>query len=698
MRVNLSWSLAVLLSVSGAIAAQPAGAKKPFTIADLYRFHYVSDPQVSPDGERVAFVVTDYDLPKGERRGDVWIVGVDGSGARKLTGGAKSCGHPRWSPDGRRLLFTSSRGGSAQAWVLDMVGGGEARKVTDFAPGVTAPEWAGNERIVFSAYVFPEHGADGKANEKLSKAMAEGPIQAHMADRLLYRHWTFYLDGKRNHLFVADVKDGAVRELTPGDHDAPRFSLGGRGFAVSPDGKEVCFVSNHDPDPWSSTNGDLFVVSIDGGSPKNLTDGNDGFDGDPIYSPDGKSIAYVRQLTPRYEADRFRLCVLDRATGESRSLSDAFDYWVHDPQWSADGQTVYFTADHTGRIPLFRVPAAGGAIEEVARANTIGGYSLTPDGKSTVVMRKSIGAPSELWRKDFGGDPTQLVRLTTLNRALEDEVDIRPAEEMWFEGAGGKKVHCFVVKPHGFDPSKKYPLILNVHGGPQGMWADSFRGDWQVYPGAGYIVAFPNPTGSTGYGQKLTAAISRDWGGAVFEDLMKVTDALEKLPYVDADRMGAMGWSYGGYMMNWFEGHTKRFKCLASMMGVYDLRSMYSTTEELWFVEWDLGIPWEEPESYARFSPSNYVKNFSTPCLVIAGERDYRVPYTQSIQLFTDLQKMNVPSRLIVFKNDGHWPNYVKSMPLYYNAHLDWFHRWLGGGKAPWDMKKMVRNRAFEKE
>jgi dipeptidyl aminopeptidase/acylaminoacyl peptidase len=254
----------------------------------------------------------------------------------------------------------------------------------------------------------------------------------------------------------------------------------------------------------------------------------------------------------------------------------------------------------------------------------------------------------------------------------------------------------FIVKPHNFDPNKKYPLILNVHGGPQMQWMDSFRGDWQIYPGSGYVLAFPNPHGSTGYGQEYTAEISTDWGGLVFDDLMKVTDSLETLPYVDKDRMGAMGWSYGGYMMNWFQAKTKRFKCLASMMGLFDLTSMWGATEELWFPNWDLkGQPWNS-DLYSKWSPSNYVKDFATPALIITGEKDYRVSYTQSLEYFSTLQTLGIDSRLIIFKNDGHWPSNVKSMPLYYDAHLDWFHKYLGGDPAPYDVNEMVKNLSFK--
>jgi dipeptidyl aminopeptidase/acylaminoacyl peptidase len=280
-----------------------------------------------------------------------------------------------------------------------------------------------------------------------------------------------------------------------------------------------------------------------------------------------------------------------------------------------------------------------------------------------------------------------------------ERVDVRPAESIVIKGTSGRDIQLFIVKPHDFDPQKKYPLILNVHGGPQYQWADVFRGDWQVYPGAGYIVAFPNPHGSTGFGQDFTDAISGDYNGKVMQDIADVTDHLAGLPWVDESRMGAMGWSWGGYAMMWLEGHNTRFKVLASMMGIYNLPSMYAATEELWFVHWDnKGAPWERRDYYNTASPSSYVENFKTPCLVITGERDYRVPYTQSLQFFTALQRKKVPSRLIIFKNDGHWPHSVKSMPVYYNAHLEWFHIYLGGEEAPYNTEDLIRNRAFNKD
>ncbi|RMF65272.1 MAG: S9 family peptidase [Calditrichaeota bacterium] len=671
------------------------GQKRAFTLDDLYRIKSVSDPQISPDGKRIAFVVTEFTLKEGRSNSEIYVMNADGSGLRRLTNNPASDSHPRWSPDGKWLLFVSSRENGPQAWRLPMFGG-EPEKLTDISTGVSNVTWLPDgRRFLFTSQVYPECGADDACNKEINEGLNNGVIQAHMADHLLFRHWNFWKDGRRTHTFVFDLAAKKSVDLTPGDHDAPSFSLGGGGgFAFSPDGKELCFVSNHDPDEWETTNKDLWLVPTSGGEAVNITDENEAYDGDPAYSPDGRYIAYLMQTVPTYESDRFRLVVYDRKTQKKTVLTDAFDNWVSGFHWAPNSRAIYFTGEVKGHRPLYRVDLKSGRIARILDVKTIDSFQIAPDGKWLVVARRSVGEPREIWRASTDGK--HLRRLTFFNKAIEEEVDIRPAEEMWIASPTGARIHTFIVKPHNFDPSKKYPLILNVHGGPQSQWMDSFRGDWQLYPGAGYIVAFPNPHGSTGYGQDFTAEISKDWGGQVYEDVMAVADSLAKVPWVDPDRMGAMGWSYGGYMMMWLEGHTDRFKAIAAMMGVYDLPAMWGSTEELWFPQWDLnGTPWES-DLYQKWSPHNFAKNFKTPCLVLTGEQDYRVPYTQSLEFFTALQKQGVPSRLIVFKNDGHWPNYVKSMPLYYNAHLDWFHRYLGGAPAPYDMTKMVRNQAFQ--
>jgi dipeptidyl aminopeptidase/acylaminoacyl peptidase len=403
------------------------------------------------------------------------------------------------------------------------------------------------------------------------------------------------------------------------------------------------------------------------------------------------------QKQPGYESDLFRLALYDRSTGKSTVLTEAFRNWVEDYHWANDSKSIYFSGPVEGQNPVFRLDINSKAITPLLTDKTIDAFELDQSERRIVYIKRSVGEPSEIYSAEVsGGKALTPTKLSGFNDPLMKEVDVRPAEQMWVTGSGGARIHVFIVKPHNFDPSRKYPVILNVHGGPQSQWADAFRGDWQVYPGAGYVVAFPNPHGSTGYGQDFTAQISGDWGGRVYEDLMKVTDALEKLPYVDRARMGAMGWSYGGYMMMWMQGHTDRFKAIASMMGIYDLRSFHGATEELWFPEWDLkGTP-QNSQHYDKWSPSNHVKNFKTPTLVISGERDYRVPYTQSLHFYTDLRKMNVPARLIIYANAGHWPSWYE-MALYYTAHLEWFQKYLGGGAPPWTSEQFLRNAVFDR-
>ena len=682
------WLSAALLLAAPLLA----GEKRAFHLEDLYRLKAIQHLALSPDGARLAFEVGTQDLKPATRATHLWVLDTRSGAVQQLTFSGKADTEPQWSRDGRSLAFLSTRSGDSQLWMMEAAGG-EARKVTAFEAGVGAPRLLPSGGVVFEATVFPEAGADGTRQKELAEALEKGPVQAHLADGLLYRHWTGWRDFQYSQLFAATF-DGKVRALTSGAQDHPGY---GQTWDLSPDGQEVCVATNTDAVPARSTNADLFLVSLEGpGAPRRITGDNPAYDGDPQYSPDGRYIAYRLQAKAGHESDRFRLAVYDRRSGRRRVLTEALDNWVNAFRWSADGRALWFTLEEKGRWPLCRVEVDTGKVVRVLEGQSIREFVVAPDDRTVYFVRTRVGEPAEVWRFQVGAKAPE--RMTSFNQAVAQEVDLRPAEELWVKGAAGREVHVFLVKPHGFDPAKKYPLILNVHGGPQMMWSDTFRGDWQVYPGAGYIVAFPNPHGSTGYGQAFTDAISGDWNGKVMEDIAKVTDHLAGLPFVDADRMGAMGWSWGGYAMMWLEGQPTRFKALAAMMGVYDLRSMHGATEELWFPEHDLtGTPWDRPEAYERLNPSTRVKAFRTPCLVITGERDYRVPYTQSLQFFTGLQEMGVPSRLIVFKHDGHWPDPLKSMPVYYNAHLEWFHRFLGGGPAPWRSEDLIRNQAFPK-
>jgi len=669
--------------------------KKAFTIEDLFKIKNVGAPIVSPDGARLVFTLTENNFTERTSNSDIYVMDADGSNIKRITTYEKDDYDPEWAADSKGVYFISVRNGAPEIFYYSL-NEDKTTQITYISTGVDAPVLSPNgELIAFSTDVYPECGANDECNKSTDTSAADGPVQAYVADHLLFRHWTNYSAGKYTHIFIYNLKNGTYTDVTPGKFVSPTFMLGGGvGYNFSPDSKELCFVSNHDAHPEASTNSDLWTVPVTGGEAKDITKENKAWDGWPIYSPDGKYIAYRTQVIPNYESDRFRIALYNRETGHTTIITNSFDNWVDDFKWGQNSKSIYFTGEYHGYSPIYKIEISTDSITDISGEKSIFGFDISPNGKYIYYLSSTVDKPREIYLLNLTNDLS--IEMTDYNKEVLDEVDVRPAEKMWVKGSDDKEIELFIVKPHDFDPSKKYPLILNVHGGPQMEWMDSFRGDWQVYPGAGYIVAFPNPHGSTGYGQEFTAEISGDWGGKVFEDLMKVTDALEKLPYVDTSRVGAMGWSFGGYMMDWFQAKTKRFKCLASMMGIYDLKSFWGATEELWFPNWDLkGQPWNSNQ-YVKFSPSSYVHNFSTPALIITGQKDYRVPYTQSIQYFTTLQTLGINSRLIIFKNDGHWPSNIKSMPLYYDAHLDWLHKYLGGKPAPYDVHKMAENSGID--
>lgn len=664
--------------------------KKPFTIEEFYKIKSVGSPVLSNSGERIAYSVTEYDLPAAKTTSTVYVMNKNGSSLKSISDKLPGAYSPFWSVSDDLYLLSK---GQLYKYSFDK---DNVEQLTDFYPGISAPVVSNDERYVaFTADLFPECGVENDCNKKLDESTANGPVQAYIADNLMFRHWTEYKGEKETFLILYDMVEKKYEIITSSDVLSDTYMLGGGPkYAFSPDSRILAYVSTPEKNIAASTNTDIYLLPIGSKEAVNITFANNAWDGTPAFSPDGNYIAYRTQTTPGFEADRFRVAVYDIKALQTQTLTEAFDYTTSDLSWSQDSKSIYFTANVQGYNPVFKVDAVSKVVTKVTDDKAVRGYQISKDQQTVFLNFSSVDKPGEIYSYTLNSGTYS--QITFYNKKISEEVDIRPAEQMWVDGADGIPVHVFIVKPHGFEEYKKYPLIINVHGGPQMQWMDSYRGDWQIYPGSGYVVAFLNPHGSTGYGSKYTEAISKDWGGKVYEDVMKVTEALEKLPYIDSEKMGAMGWSYGGYMMNWLQGHTKKFKCLASMMGVYDLESMWGATEELWFVNWDIGgQPWNS-DLYAKYSPSNYVQNFSTPALIITGEKDFRVPYTQSLQYFTTLQSLGIDSRLIVFKNDGHWPNSIKSMPLYYNAHLEWFHKYLGGEPAPYNSSEMVKNNIFK--
>jgi dipeptidyl aminopeptidase/acylaminoacyl peptidase len=671
MRPRLAGLLALCL---GGITPAATVAAPLFTAAEMMKLKRLADPRVSPDGSQVAFALTEIDLAGGKRDTDVWVVAVSGGEPRRLTSSPASDSSPRFRPDGRQLGFLSTRDGGSQVWTLDLAGG-EPRKLTSLAMGVDAFAWLDARRLFVKTEVFPECGADDACNAKRLAAAGQ-PSSARVYDELLLRHWDTWEDGRRNHLLVVPVDGGAAIDLTPGPDDAPPFSLGGEDWAVSPDGQEACFSRKDAKDESWSTNGDVFVVPTAGGPPRRVSDAA-GYDGSCRYSPDGRLLAWRSQGRAGYEADRWRLEVLDRKTGARRTLTESLDRQVESFVFSPDSATVYFVAEDAGRSQVYSVPSGGGPIRPLLAGGSLDELSVLPDGRSLVGTEAALTHPSEIVR--FGLDGKGLSRVTRVNDALLASFALRPGEIVTCPGAAGKSIQAWIVKPPDFDPSRKYPLLVLVHGGPQGAWTDGWTYRWnaEVFASAGYVVFMPNPRGSVGWGQELTDDINRDWGGKAFEDVMKGTDFAEALAYVERGRTAAAGASYGGYMIDWIAGHTDRFKALVTHDGVFDVVSEYGSTEELWFPEWEFGGPyWASPEVYARNNPREFVKSFRTPTLVVHGEKDYRVPVEQGLAMFTALRRQGVPARLVVFPDENHWVLKPANSVRWYEEVLGWLDRW----------------------
>ncbi len=658
-----------------------AAEKEPLSFETFMQLKRISDPQISPDGTQVAFVVTEIDVSKNHSNSDIWILPMAGGEAVRLTSSPGTDSQPRWSPDGKTLAFISSRSGSAQIWLLNPQGG-DARQLTQVVSGASGVVWAPDGRyLAFASSVYPDY-ADEAGYVEEQKRRNEDPVKARLFTELLYRHWNAWREGLRSHVFVIPAGGGKARDVTPGDFDSPPISLGSANdYAFAPDGKEIAFVRNVDPElrKGLGTNNDLFSFSLEEDRLERITQSNTANDNGIYYSPDGHYLAYRAMSRPGFEADRYQLMLYDRINKNIRSLTKGREFSVNDILWSPDSRSLYITYQYEIRDKLARIFLEDGSLHTLLENRIISSPSLSSDGTSLVFLSQSINLPPEIFSLNLQN--RAVAQLTHTNDTLLQSLEMPAAEAFWFAGAAQDPVQGLLVKPPRFNPSKKYPLVCLIHGGPQGAWMDNFHFRWnaQMFAAPGYVVALINFHGSTGYGQDFTDSITGDWGGKPFVDIEKGLDyLLEHYTYLDAKRISAAGASYGGYMIDWIEGHSRRFRCLISHAGVYDLRSMHGATEELWFPEWEFkGTPWDSPEQYSKWSPSMYVKEFQTPCLIIHGQLDFRVPVTQGFQFFTALQRQDIPSQFLYFPDEGHFIQKPQNARLWWNTMLEWLAGYL---------------------
>lgn len=671
--IRLSLSLALLVSP---LAGQDT---HPFSVHDMLAMERISDPRSAPDGRWVVYTVRTTDAEANKGRTDVWMAAVDGSGERQLTTHEASDWGARWMPDGESVVFLSTRGGSPQVWQLPLAGG-EARQLTDLPLGVANLQvFPDGGRLLFTVDVYPDAETLAETAARDAEREASG-VEARVFETLLFRHWDHFEDGKRGHVFVWDVDEGGEPlDLMRGlDVDCPTQPFGGgEEIAIAPDGSEVVFAAKDvgREAAWS-TDVDLWSVPADGSvAPSCITAGNEAWDTAPAFSPDGHMLAYLAMARPGFEADRFRVVLLNRVDGERRVLTEDWDRSPGGLTWTADGGALLASANDLGQRSLFSIDVASGAVKRLVDWGWNG--SPVAAGERVVFGQDSLMSPVELYSVGLEGGP--LAPVTQRNAERVAAARMGAFEPFSFAGWNGETVHGYVMRPADFEAGRKYPVAFLIHGGPQGSFGNHFHYRWnpQAYAGAGYAAVFIDFHGSTGYGQAFTDSISGDWGGKPYEDLMKGLDhALANYDYLDGDRVAALGASYGGYMINWIAGQTDRFRCLVNHDGVFDNRSMYYETEELWFPEWEHGGPAYASDGFAKHDPVAHVDDWKTPMLVVHGALDFRVPESQGFAAFTALQRKGVPSKLLYFPDENHWVLKPRNSILWHDTVMAWLDEW----------------------
>ena len=671
--------LLACLTLPASLFPRPALAqKRAITFDDFIALKSVSDPQLSPDGKWVAYTVSTPSLQDNRNVARVWVAEVATGRSRALTGGPGSDRQPRWSPDGKTLAFISTRDSGAQVWVLP-IAGGDARKVSHLADGASDPVWLpdGSGVLVVSDIKWPP-------NQEIDQRNGDYPTEARIWTGLMWRHWDDFRAGKRQHVFRVDVASGRATDLTPVDHDVPAIATGGDGdVAVSPDGHEILVAAHGDTSVADNTNVDLFAIDSAGKLRPIIT--SPGADNTPRYSPDGKWLAYLSMERPGFEADRLRLMLVGRSAGQTAGrpveATTGWDLSVGSYTWCPNSRCIYAVVEERGRDNIYRIDIPGYKRTRVVSGGVNTGVGVGPDNRTLAYLHQSNTQPPEVWVS--GGAARALSHQTDSAVAT---LDLPPLEEFGFVGALGDSVFGWTLQPPAFDPSRKYPIIYLIHGGPQGAWTDSWGPRWnnQMFAARGFVVAEVNFHGSTGYGQKFTDAISRHWGDYPYEDLMKGLDVVARLPYVDSTRMGAAGASYGGYMIYWIAGHTNRFKVLVDHDGVFNAASMAGSTEELWFTDWEFGGPlYSKPELYEKWSPLNHVSDWKTTMLIVHSQLDYRVDLSEGYQAFTAAKRMGVDAKFLYFPDEGHWVLRPRNRRIWWGTVLDWLEAYLNERPHP---------------
>lgn len=673
MRIKIKYF--VLLILFFVFSQFSVAQKRAINIDDLWALKRISSFDIKPDGSKIVFAATSFSFETNKGNSDIYLVNADGSEFKAILSSEKSESSPKFVPNKNLISFIKA----GQIWTCNLDGSDE-KQVTNIYTGVNDYKWSNDgTKILFTSSVYPDCKTQ-ECNETKDKEAESSKVKAKIFDQLMYRHWNDWRGDKRSHLFIFDLKNNAYKDLTEGlTEDVPPLALGSSNdFNFSPDGSEVVYTLNPEFSTAISTNNEIFLLKLDGKSSPKLLSESKGVDCQPIYSPDGKYISWTSMKRAGFEADKKDLILYDRKSGKLKNLTESIDRSVEDYIWSSDSKFIYFISQNEIYTSIYKLDLATGKIALFHKENFNAQIKISSDGKTLFFLKQNATMPYEIF--SINNDGSNLKQITSINYDVLSKLEMNAIETFWSDGANGDKVQSVLVKPPFFDPSKKYPMIFLIHGGPQGAWEDNFHFRWnyQMFASEGYVVIAPNPRGSTGYGQKFTDEISGDWGGKVYEDLMNAYDyAVNNFSFIDKNNTFAAGASYGGYMINWIAGHTDRFNALVSHAGVFNLESMYGTTEELWFPEWEYGgTPWEKREVYHKWSPHRYIHNCKTPVLVVHGAYDFRVSEEQAFQLFTSLQRLGVDSKFLYFPDETHFVAKPLNAKLWWATVLDWFRKY----------------------
>lgn len=652
-----------------------AQSKRAITVDDLWAMKRIGTYDVSPDGKSLAFSVTSYSFEANKGNTDIYLIDRDGKNLRVLKNSDKNEGEPKFSPDGKSIAFTRE----SQIWLCDLDGSNE-KQLTNIYTGASDFEWSSDgSKMLFISSVYPECTTQ-ECNEQKDISVKESKVKAEVFTELMYRHWNNWRGHKRSHLFLLDIASGNFTDLNEGNkEDVPPPSLGSSNdYSFAPEGGEAAFAHNPDFSKATSTNIEIYISNLALNSSPKMISSSKGVDCQPVYSPDGKWLAWTSMKRAGFEADKKDLILFNRKTGETENLTENYDSSVDEFIWTPDSKSIYFTSGNEINNSIYKLEVSSKDVSLVYKENYNTSIKLSKDGTSLYFLKQRSDLPNEIFSISTDGKNI-LNQITFTNKELIAQLEMNPVESFWCEGADGVKVQSIIVKPPFFDAAKKYPMIFLIHGGPQGAWEDNFHYRWnvQMFASQGYVVVAPNPRGSTGYGQKFTDEISGDWAGKVYTDLMNSYDyAVKNFSFIDGKNTFAAGASYGGYMINWIAGHTDRFNALVSHAGVFNLESMYGTTEELWFPEWENGgTPWQNRQLYDKISPHRFIHNCKTPVLIVHGAYDFRVPEEQAFQLFTSLQRLGVESKFLYFPDETHFVSKPQNAKLWWNTVYDWFKK-----------------------